>query len=177
MRHSKFVAAACGLAVSIATLAAHAASADRVQVVLTAKTGSSVFGILDVAAVAEGVSITGTVRGFSPQTRHGMAVYEKGDCSAPDASSAGEHLNPAGVEHGDPARAPHHVGDLPNIDADANGVAVVNLVVKGVRLDDSATGLLNRALIVRARADDFRTQPSGGAGPRVACGVIGAGKS
>ena len=170
-----------GISAALACASLHvehamAAPAQKVQVAVTGTSGSGVFGLLDVASRADGVHITGTLRGLSPSTRHGIHIHEKGDCSGKGALSAGGHFNPTGREHGDPAKAPHHAGDLPNIDADANGVAVVDVTVKGVALDDSANGLLNRAIVVHAKTDDYQSQPAGASGARIACGVIAAAK-
>lgn len=171
----------CGILAALAAVSVHAgpasaASAERAQVVVTGSAGSSVFGLLNVTATPDGVRISGTLRGISPNTRHGFHIHEIGDCSADRAMSAGGHFNPGKRQHGDPARIPHHAGDLPNIDADASGTAVIDMIVKGVTLDDSAGGVLNRAIVVNAKADDYTSQPAGAAGPRIACGVISAGK-
>lgn len=102
---------------------------------------------------------------------HGFHIHENGDCSAADGTSAGGHFNPAEVEHGAPAAAAHHVGDLGNITADAEGNA--SAAMEAVELSFSgANSILNKAVIVHADADDLRSQPTGAAGARVACGVI-----
>ncbi len=101
---------------------------------------------------------------------HGLHVHEKGDCSAPDALSAGGHYNPAGQPHGGPD-GPHHLGDLGNVTAGADGIVNMNVHVKSLELsgDQSVVG---RAIVVHAAADDLATQPSGNSGKRVACGII-----
>jgi Cu-Zn family superoxide dismutase len=98
-------------------------------------------------------------------------VHEKGDCSAPDATSAGAHLNPTGKPHGR-QDAEHHAGDLPGLKADADGVALVRLRVEGNVLGGGPADLAGKALVVHASADDYATQPTGNSGARIACGVI-----
>lgn len=101
---------------------------------------------------------------------HGFHVHEKGDCSAPDAMTAGGHFNPEGNPHGGP-EGPHHLGDIGNITAGSDGSVNMNIHVKGLPLkgDNSIVG---RAVVVHSAPDDFSTQPSGNSGKRVACGVI-----
>ena len=101
---------------------------------------------------------------------HGFHVHEKGDCSAPDGLSAGGHFNPDGLPHGG-LDGPHHIGDLGNVVAGNDGTVNLNVHVKGLRLSGDQ-GIIGRAVIVHASADDLKTQPTGGSGKRVACGMI-----
>jgi Cu-Zn family superoxide dismutase len=122
--------------------------------------------------MGEGVHFTGTVTGLPPG-QHGFHIHETGDCSAPDASSAGGHFNPTGAPHGAPSAAEHHAGDLGNIEANAEGQAEVNIHANGVSLEEAApNSIKGKAVIVHAAADDLQTQPTGNAGARLACGVI-----
>jgi Cu-Zn family superoxide dismutase len=135
--------------------------------------GTLVSGRLALAPMGDGVHITGDIGGLVPNSVHGFHIHETGDCSAADASSAGGHYNPAGMAHGRANTMPHHAGDIDNIVADGNGVAHVDAHVPGVVLGgDPSRDILGRALVVHAAADDYRTQPSGASGARVACGVI-----
>jgi Cu-Zn family superoxide dismutase len=114
------------------------------------------------------------VKGLAPGL-HGFHVHETGDCSAPDASSAGGHFNPAGAPHGDPAGGPHHGGDLGNLNADASGEAVmINAIpVQDMSLEKGGkNSIAGRALVVHADPDDLKSQPAGNSGKRIACGVI-----
>jgi Cu-Zn family superoxide dismutase len=106
----------------------------------------------------------------SPST-HGFHVHEKGDCSAPDASSAGGHFNPHGTEHGKIGEGAHHAGDLPSLEADDSGNAKLNAVLDSIVLTGDH-GIVGRGLIVHADPDDYVSQPTGNAGARVACAVI-----
>lgn len=135
--------------------------------------GNAASGTLTLTAEADGVRITGSLAGVAPGGTHGFHVHETGDCSAPDASSAGPHFNPGGHPHGHPGQGEHHAGDMPNLVADDAGALAVDVVVPGVTLGDGgATDVLGRAVVLHAKADDYATQPAGDSGPRIACGVM-----
>ena len=141
--------------------------------VLSATEGNAVTGELAFEAFDGGVGITGQVNGLTAGGEHGFHVHETGDCSAPDATSAGGHFNPEGRAHGQVGSGEHHAGDTDNLLADDTGVATVNTRLEGATLGDGApTDILGRAVIVHADADDYTTQPTGNAGARLACGVI-----
>jgi Cu-Zn family superoxide dismutase len=135
--------------------------------------GDGIAGDLTLAADPEGVHITGTLTGLAADSDHGFHVHEKGDCSAFATGSAGTHLNPDQQPHGNPAGTAHHAGDLPFLHADASGQAAVDVRVAGADLGSGdAHDLAGRALVVHEKVDDYTTQPSGGSGTPVACGVI-----
>ena len=137
--------------------------------------GNEASGEIRFAVVDGGIRATGEVRGLPPGTEHGFHVHEKGDCSAPDATSAGGHFNPATTEHGRVGQGPHHGGDSDNIVANDQGVASVDTLLQGVTLGDGAgTDIVGKGVIVHADPDDYVTQPTGNAGARLACGVIAA---
>jgi superoxide dismutase, Cu-Zn family len=115
-----------------------------------------------------GVHVFLIVHGLKPNSEHGFHIHEAGDCSAPDAMSAKGHFNPTGKPHGNPASGEHHAGDLPALKADAKGVAKLDTTVSGI----AVSALVGRGLIVHADPDDYKTQPTGNSGARVACGVI-----
>lgn len=150
-------------------------SVRQAEAALASASSSLVSGRVVVLPVAQGVRLTGTVGGLRPGGSFGFHVHERGDCSAVDASSAGAHFNPTASAHGRGAAGPHHLGDMDNLVADGEGVAHFDRVLGGVSL---GTGLpndvLGKALIVHADPDDYRSQPSGNAGARLACGVIRA---
>ncbi len=135
--------------------------------------GNDARGTLQLSSTASGTQISGEIAGLAAGSVHALHVHENGDCSAPDASSAGDHLNPTNVAHGDPGSATHHAGDLPNIEANAQGVAMVDVTTASLLV---ATAI-GKAFILHAGADDYVTQPAGGAGDRIACGVIEAAAS
>lgn len=136
--------------------------------------GNTTAGTLRFAPVDGGIRVTGQVTGLTPG-EHGFHVHEKGDCSAPDASSAGGHFNPASTAHGRVGEGEHHAGDSDNITANGQGVASVDTLLQGVTLGDaSGTDIVGKAVIVHADPDDYTTQPTGNAGGRLACGLIEA---
>ncbi|SOD55388.1 superoxide dismutase family protein [Pseudoxanthomonas wuyuanensis] len=140
---------------------------------LASASGSLVSGRVKLVPMGKGVHITGVVGGLPAGSSHGFHVHEKGDCSAADASSAGAHFNPFNTAHGKAESGVHHAGDMDNIVADAEGVARIDVHVAGVTLGGGAVNdIASRALIVHAAADDYRSQPAGNAGARVACGLI-----
>ena len=148
-------------------------TAKAAVVNLASASGSLVSGRLSVVPMKDGVHLTGEVGGLSPGSTHAIHIHEKGDCSAADASSAGGHFNPAGAPHGKVGSGAHHGGDMDNIVANAEGVAKVDVHASGVTLGGRAVNdVAGKAVIVHAAADDYRTQPTGNAGGRVACGVI-----
>lgn len=116
------------------------------------------------------VKITAQLTGLEPG-KHGFHIHESGDCSAPDASSAGDHFNPGATEHGAPDSPVHHTGDLGNLEADADGNVDFEMTVDFISLSEGMNSILGMALIVDESEDDFG-QPTGKAGARLACGVI-----
>lgn len=140
------------------------------SVVLTPTTGNHVKGSVSLKETENGVFIIADVYGLSPG-RHGFHIHEKGDCSAPDASSAGAHFNPTNKKHGSPDETDRHVGDLGNLEADSKGHAHYERLDKAISLSGS-NSIMGRAIIVHEKEDDYMTQPTGDAGGRVACGVI-----
>lgn len=134
---------------------------------------SLVSGRLLIDAIDGGVRIHGELGGLGRNGVHAIHVHERGDCSAADATTAGGHFNPDGVAHGRAGMPPHHLGDMDNLHANAQGVARVDLHLHGVTLGSGAANdILGRAIIVHANPDDYTSQPTGNAGARVACGVI-----
>ena len=127
----------------------------------------------DVGFAEQGgqLAVTATVSGLKPNQEHGFHVHEKGDCSAPDAMSAGGHFNPDGKPHGAPGAA-RHAGDMPSLKADAQGRAQASFRIDGRLVGDAAAAFAGKAVIVHAMPDDYATQPTGNSGGRIACGVI-----
>jgi Cu-Zn family superoxide dismutase len=167
-------AVALGLAtlLSAAAHAAEPAAGQPLVALLTPTQGNDVKGVVVFESAAGGVKVTGVIGGLEPGSKHGFHVHQFGDCSAPDASSAGDHYSPTKSEHGG-ITPPRHAGDLGNIEADAKGIATVDVTVPNVSTTGGAAPLVGRGLIVHAKADDLKTQPTGDSGARVACGVLG----
>ncbi|HUW06310.1 MAG TPA: superoxide dismutase family protein [Williamwhitmania sp.] len=136
--------------------------------------GNNVSGVITFTQTPDGILVSGDVKGLTPG-KHGFHIHECGDCTAADGTSAGGHFNPTHMPHGAPTDAKRHVGDMGNIVADASGKAHVEYVDKVIQLNGPLS-ILGRGIIVHQGADDFVTQPTGNAGSRVACGVIGVAK-
>ncbi len=131
---------------------------------LEPRSGSQTTGFVTVRPKDGGVEIEVKVANASPG-KHGVHLHETGDCSAPDATSAGAHWNPDGASHAGPGVG--HGGDMGNIEVGEDGTGT--LVLELERSVDSVKG---KALVVHATEDDLRTDPSGNSGARIACGVI-----
>jgi Cu-Zn family superoxide dismutase len=166
--------AALTAALTCAAITAACATQGKPSVavaLLKPASASQVSGEARLTQEGDHVVVHARVSGLAPNSEHGFHVHEKGDCSAPDASSAGGHLNPDAKPHGAPT-GEHHRGDLPSLKADAGGVAETNFEVKGSLLGSGATDLIGKALVVHADPDDYMSQPAGNSGARIACGVI-----
>ncbi|MHC1727518.1 MAG: superoxide dismutase family protein [Syntrophobacteraceae bacterium] len=136
--------------------------------------GSKVRGMVSFVKSGKGVRITANIQGLAPGL-HGFHIHEFGDCSSPDANSAGGHFNPTDSIHGAPNAEKRHAGDLGNVEADKSGQARLE-VTDGMLKLEGPESIIGRAVIVHAQPDDFKTQPTGNAGARLACGVIGIAK-
>lgn len=136
--------------------------------------GNKTSGSVSFVQNGDRILIDARIDGLTPGL-HGFHVHEKGDCSAPDAMSAGGHYNPSGKPHGGPDHADRHAGDFGNLDADANGNAVLKLTIPASQISlakEAPNSVVGKALIVHADPDDYKTQPTGNSGKRLACGII-----
>ena len=140
--------------------------------VLAATTGNTVNGFVTFSKLPNGVRVAGEVRGLAPNTEHGFHIHEKGDCSSGDGMGTGGHFNPTAQAHGAHANSEHHTGDLVSLVADATGVARFDYTSVTISVGEGATDVIGHGLIVHRDADDFKTQPTGNSGARVACAVI-----
>jgi len=134
--------------------------------------GNTVAGKVEFRQSGSVVHVKVDLTGMAPSSEHGFHVHERGDCSAPDAMSAGGHFNPEGVAHGTYARTPHHAGDLPNLKADDKGEVHTTFDVSYLSVGSGGSDVAGRSVIVHRDADDYHSQPAGNSGPRLACGVI-----
>ena len=119
------------------------------------------------------LSLAIAVRGL-PAGAHGIHLHTAGKCDGPDFASSGGHLNPDGHQHGTLNPAGHHLGDLPNLTVDANGLGALTVPLSG-SAGDLETMLFDSdgtALVIHAGADDYKTDPSGNSGGRIACAVL-----
>ena len=134
--------------------------------------GNKLAGTVTFTQVDGGVLIVADVSGLTPG-KHGFHVHEHGDCSAPDASSAGGHFNPTHKKHGGPDSPERHVGDFGNLEANSEGKAHYERVDKIISLNGPES-IVNLSVIVHANEDDLVSQPAGNSGPRIGCSVIKA---
>jgi Cu-Zn family superoxide dismutase len=124
--------------------------------------GSAVRIVADLAGVDGGAA------------KHGFHLHEHGTCEAHDGfKSAGGHWNPANTPHACPPEPNRHAGDLGNIEVGVDGAAHYETIVEGLTVTGGDRPVSGRALILHAGEDDCTTQPTGDAGDRLACGVIG----
>ena len=160
------------IAVSLLLAASAASAQTKVGATLASSPGNNVAGTVVFVQEGRKVFVVAEVTGLTPGA-HGFHVHEKGDCSAADFSSAGGHFNPDGKPHGDPGAGAHHVGDMPVLVADASGRANTRAELRSMSIGGGgANDIVGKSVVVHADPDDFRTQPAGNSGARVACGVI-----
>jgi superoxide dismutase, Cu-Zn family len=143
----------------------------RAVAVLHPTEGNTASGVVRFEAVEDGVKVSAVFSGL-PGKRHGFHVHEYGDCSASDAESAGGHYNPFSQPHGCPDTEARHMGDLGNLEVDGEGKATYERVDRLLKLDGPHS-IIGRSMMVHAEPDDCKTQPTGAAGDRLSCGVIG----
>ena len=164
-------AAACGIAI-LSGCATTEEKEPTATAVLEPRSGSNVHGTVTFTQVGDLVRVSGTVTGHTKGPK-GFHIHEKGDCSAADAMSAGGHFNPLKSKHGGPYEPVKHAGDLGNLNFGADGVARFSYVVGDISVSSSnPDGIIGRAVVIHAAADDLKTDPTGNSGGRVACGVI-----
>jgi len=135
-------------------------------------TGSKAFGEATFEQVGDKVKVFVFVQGLKPGQEHGLHIHEAGDCSSGDGMSAKGHFNPFAKPHGNPMSGEHRAGDLPALKANKRGRANIQVEMEGISVTPGAASIIGRGLIVHAGPDDYRTQPTGNAGARLACGVI-----
>lgn len=162
------------LSASAQTKPEEKASVTKAVAVLHPTKGNDVHGTVTFEAVEKGVRVVAHVTALAPG-KHGFHIHEFGDCSSVDGTSAGGHYNPTGMPHSMPSSDKRHVGDLGNIEAGKDSVAHLDYVDSMLTFS-GPTSIIGRGVIVHEKEDDFKTQPTGAAGARLACGVIGVAK-
>ena len=156
-----FITATCSIAQDVAKAVA----------VLNPTQNNKVTGTVTFTKTETGVKVVADIKGLTPGN-HGFHIHQFGDCSAPNADSAGGHYNPAGKMHGGPENPERHAGDLGNLMADSSGRAYLERTDTTISLS-GPNSVIGRGVIVHEASDDMTTQPTGNAGGRVACGLIG----
>jgi Cu-Zn family superoxide dismutase len=138
--------------------------------------GNTASGTVTFEQKGDKVVVTAVITGLKPNSEHGFHVHEKGDCSAPDATSAGGHFNPGGKPHGHYDKGERHGGDMPNLRADAAGGTRVMWETDQLSVGSGAANVIGRAVVIHRDPDDYKSQPAGNSGPRISCGVVVAGR-
>jgi len=146
--------------------------AQRASAGLQPTKGNKAAGTVDFYQAGSKVRVVANVSGLTPGREHGFHIHEAGDCSSGDGMSAKGHFNPLGKPHGDPKSGERHAGDMPALTADANGNAKLDTELDIMTVAPGPASIVGRGLIVHADPDDYKTQPTGNAGARLACAVI-----
>jgi superoxide dismutase, Cu-Zn family len=145
---------------------------DRMVAVIHPTAGNEATGVVTFTREGENVRVIATVSGLEPESLHGFHVHQYGDCSDESGLSAGGHFNPYGMPHSGPTDTQRHVGDLGNLASDENGVATLEFTDEVLEMNGMFT-ILGRGVVIHAGEDDLESQPTGDAGARIGCGVIG----
>lgn len=161
------------LAVLLITLTSCGGAKKKAIANIQSASGSTLTGEAVFEETEGGVKMTLTVKGATPGS-HAVHLHEKGDCSAPDATSAGGHWNPTEHAHGNRAESSEfHSGDIANLEVGEDGTGVLEVTAADWTIGgDAKTNVIGKAVIIHASEDDFVSQPAGNAGPREGCGVV-----
>lgn len=147
-------------------------NAEVAVAAIAGKSGSPMSGTATFTTTGDKVELKIDVSGLPPG-KHAVHIHQHGDCSSPDAQSAGDHWNPTNEAHGKFGEHPFHLGDIGNIDVGDDGRGSLSM---STDLWTIGTGgpsdVAGRSLVVHADPDDFKTQPAGASGTRVGCGEI-----
>jgi Cu-Zn family superoxide dismutase len=172
---SALAIAGCHHAESTGDAAKKASAAARgavAKAVIEGRSNSKLTGAAVFTEVDGKTMVVVTVAGAPPGT-HAVHVHERGDCSAPDATSAKGHFNPTNHKHGDPNAGEHHAGDFGNMEVGADGNGKLELTTSDITVKEGPVSVLDRAIVIHEKADDMTTQsPPGNAGARIGCGHI-----
>lgn len=159
------------LFVLVAAACASMSTGPSASATLAPTSGQTASGTVRLTQLSDGgvevkVDLTGVPAGM-----HGFHIHEKGDCGD-NGNAAGGHFNPATTEHGAPDAMPHHAGDWGNVTANAAGEVHTRFTTRSVTVEAGANSAVGHAIILHANPDDLKTQPTGNAGARIACGVV-----
>jgi Cu-Zn family superoxide dismutase len=173
MKNLFAIAAAAATVVACQSAPQQSQEPLRATAALKSSKGSKAFGEATFEQVGDDkVHVFVNAQGLHPNQEHGFHIHEVGDCSSGDGMSTKGHFNPSGKPHGNPSAGEHHAGDLPALKADKGGRAKHDATIEGVTLAPGPSSIMGRGLIIHADSDDYKTQPTGNAGARIACGVI-----
>jgi Cu-Zn family superoxide dismutase len=170
----KTIVAAAAATVLLAACQTTPQEPPRATAGLQPTKGNKTFGEATFEQVGDKVKVVVFVQGLKPDQEHGLHIHEGADCSG-DAMGAGGHFNPFGKPHGRPGTGERHAGDLPALKANKQGRANISVELDVITLTPGPGNIIGRSVVVHADPDDYKTQPTGNAGARLACGVIRAG--
>ena len=168
----------CGMILAATVAALGCASGSKTpegptaRATIESKSGSSVTGTATFTELSTGGVRAHVHVDHAPPGTHGLHIHEKGDCSDPEAKSAGGHFNPGGMPHAGPTAAQRHAGDLGNIEVKANGSGDLDLTSDLLTVRPGPNSVVGRSVVFHEKTDDMTTQPTGNAGGRLGCGVI-----
>ena len=173
--HVRSVLMIAGVLTVAAALPALAAGPKSAHADIMNAQGAKI-GTAKITSSGKGVKIALKVSQLTPG-EHGIHIHNVGKCEGPAFTSAGGHFNPTSAHHGaNNAQDPHpHLGDMQNLNVSRSGTASATFMVSGVTLGDESNSLFHEggtAIVIHAKADDLKSDPSGNSGDRVACGVI-----
>ncbi len=168
MLFSRFIAV-----LGVACVASFSAHAQTAKAPLKDAAGKDV-GTVDLVQTPQGVLLKMSLKGI-PAGEHAFHVHAVGKCEPP-FTTAGGHFNPASKKHGMEAAEGAHAGDMPNLHVPANGELVIEIANPAISLvkgqPNSVFDADGSAIVIHAKADDYKSDPAGNAGDRIACGVI-----
>jgi len=170
MKPKKFAAAAA--AILLAACASAPVEPLRATAQLQPTKGNKTFGEATFEELEGKIHVVVYVQGLKPGQEHGLHIHEAGDCSSGDGMSTKGHFNPFGKAHAHAGTPERHAGDMPSLKAGKDGRAKVDAMLDVITIAAGPGSIIGRGLIVHADPDDYKTQPTGNAGARIACGVI-----
>jgi Cu-Zn family superoxide dismutase len=156
---------------ALLTACASMSTSPSAAATLSSTSGSTAAGTVQLTQLSDGsVRVTVDLTGVPPGV-HGFHIHDKGDCGD-NGNAAGGHFNPAATAHGAPSADLHHAGDFGNVTADPDGRVHLEFTTRSVTVDAGPNSAVGHAVILHANPDDLVTQPTGNAGPRIACGIV-----
>ena len=175
MRKILAISVLTGTSIIIASCSSQSTESKALNFPIQNTQGAEI-GTLEIESIKDGgVQVEINITGITPGT-HAMHFHEFGRCDGPDFKSAGGHYNPAGVPHGQ-VEGGSHAGDMMNVEAGSDGTGTFKVTNEKVNITGGSLPALmdadGTALIIHGGADDYTSQPSGAAGPRIGCAVVG----
>lgn len=160
------------VALACASTSSSKAAGASARAAIEPRSGSTVTGTATFTELPSGGVHVHVHVDHAPPGTHGFHIHEKGDCSDPEAKSAGGHFNPGGMPHAGPTAAQRHAGDLGNIEIKDSGSGDLDLDSDMLTVKAGPNSVVGRSVIFHEKTDDMTTQPTGNAGGRLGCGVI-----